>query len=141
MADDVRQSRNAPPHARPQDGDAAPVEEQPNGHKRQATDAQPQTSNADDAAASKLTALVGASLADGNDSAVTPPNLPERPRLADGIELMGEMKESAFKDPPWLISREGKFLQVTELVHRVAEHSTGDKTIDEIAQAASSGAE
>src|SRR5688572_30564931 len=109
MADEAEQSK-APPRARPQDGGAAPA-------------AEPK----DDQTESQLAALVGASLANGDGGSITPPNLPERPKLAEGIELMGEMKESAFKDPPWLASRDGKFLQITEVLHRIAEQSTGDK--------------
>ena len=33
-------------------------------------------------------------------------SLPERPILAPGVHLAGQMHESAFEDPPWLIERE-----------------------------------
>src|SRR4051812_27071551 len=29
--------------------------------------------------------------------------IPERPALAPGVNLAGQMQESAFEDPPWLI--------------------------------------
>jgi putative peptide zinc metalloprotease protein len=99
------------------------------------------TQTENDATASQLASLVGASLVNGEGGSITPPNLPERPKLAEGIELMGEMKESAFKDPPWLASRNGKFLQITEVLHRIAEHATGDKTVEDIAQSVSRGYE
>jgi len=89
------------------------------------------------APASRLDQLVGA-FASPNASpqnGTQAPGLPEYPCLAENIELMGEMKESAFKEAPWLISRNGKFLQVTRLLHKVAEHATGDRTMDEIGQA------
>src|SRR5438034_995771 len=45
--------------------------------------------------------------------------VPERPRLADGVELAGEMVESAFKSPPWLVSRDGRYIQVSKLLYVV----------------------
>lgn len=61
--------------------------------------------------------------------------LPERPKLAPGVELRGQMKESAFKDPPWLIEREGSgFVQVTQLIYQVAEQANGQNTYAQIAQ-------
>ena len=48
------------------------------------------------------------------------------------------MRESAFKNPPWLIEREGDgYVQVTELLYRIAELCDGRRTLDEIAQAVS----
>jgi putative peptide zinc metalloprotease protein len=46
------------------------------------------------------------------------------------------MQESAFVNPPWLLEREGAgYVQVTELLYRIAEQSTGDQTVEEIADA------
>src|SRR5579884_4529490 len=60
--------------------------------------------------------------------------LPDRPRLAPGIRLAGQMHESAFKEPPWLIEREGAgYVQVTALLYRTAEQCTGANTFDGIA--------
>lgn len=65
-------------------------------------------------------------------------SVPERPRLAPGVKLAGQMKESAFKDPPWLIEREGAgYVQVTEPLYRIAEQCDGQRTIEEIASAVS----
>jgi putative peptide zinc metalloprotease protein len=61
--------------------------------------------------------------------------LPERPRLAPGLKLAGQMRESAFVDPPWLLEREGAgYVQVTRLLYHVAEQCTGDQTVEEIAE-------
>jgi putative peptide zinc metalloprotease protein len=76
-----------------------------------------------------------------NDVQSVGPRIPDRPKLAENIELLGEMKESAFAEPPWLASRNGKFLQITKLVHRVAENATGDNTAGEIAEAVSANYE
>src|SRR5205823_5768891 len=38
---------------------------------------------------------------------------------------------------PWLIERDGKFLQVTETIHRTAELADGSHSLDEIAKALS----
>lgn len=62
------------------------------------------------------------------------PAIPERPRLAPGVKLAGQMQESAFKEPPWLLERDGAgYVQVTELLYRIAEQSTGDHGYDAIA--------
>jgi putative peptide zinc metalloprotease protein len=64
--------------------------------------------------------------------------LPERPQLAPGTRLADQMRESAFKNPPWLVEREGAgYVQVTELLYRIAEQCDGHKTYDEIADAVS----
>ena len=91
------------------------------------------------APASRLDALVGAfaSPAAQAQQVQVHPELPERPRLAPNVQLMGEMKESAFKDAPYLISRDGKFLQVTKLIHKIAENIDGERSYDDIAAAAS----
>ena len=48
------------------------------------------------------------------------------------------MQESAFRDPPWLLEREGAgYIQVTDLLYRIAEHCGGTHTVDEIAAAIS----
>src|SRR5438309_6347802 len=60
-----------------------------------------------------------------------------RPRLADNVRLLGPMTESAFAAQPWLVERNGRFLQVTEFLYRVAELADGTRTIDQIAADAS----
>jgi putative peptide zinc metalloprotease protein len=45
------------------------------------------------------------------------------------------MQESAFVNPPWLLEREGSgYVQVTELLYRIAEFADGSNTVEEIAQ-------
>jgi putative peptide zinc metalloprotease protein len=44
------------------------------------------------------------------------------------------MQESAFKDPPWLLEREGSgYLQVNALLYHIAEQCNGRQTTEEIA--------
>ena len=63
--------------------------------------------------------------------------LPERPVLAPHVELSGAMQESGFAKQQWLVQRDGRFLQLTELLYRVAEQANGARTHDEIARAVS----
>lgn len=64
--------------------------------------------------------------------------VPARPTLAPGVRLAGQMRESAFKNPPWLIERGGAgYVQVTELLYRIAELCDGRRTLAEIAQTVS----
>src|SRR3954454_7583031 len=72
------------------------------------------------------------SVASASDGASSP-DVPERPRLADGVTPAGQMRESAFVDPPWLIDRRGQgYVQVTELLHRIAEVLDGQHTHEQI---------
>jgi putative peptide zinc metalloprotease protein len=61
-------------------------------------------------------------------------DVPERPALADGVELSGRMEDSAFEEQPWLILRGGAFVQVSELLYRLAEQCTGERSISEVAE-------
>jgi putative peptide zinc metalloprotease protein len=63
--------------------------------------------------------------------------VPEQPALGDDVELLGQMKESAFLDPQWLISRDGRYVQVTELLYRIAEQINGQRNWQQIAEASS----
>ena len=73
--------------------------------------------------------------ADSADHAAAPARLeiPERPALADGVELVGELSGTGFVDSQWLVKRGDRFLQLTELLYRVAERVNGERTLDEIA--------
>jgi hypothetical protein len=62
---------------------------------------------------------------------------PDRPTLAPGVELSGEMQDSAFEKQPWMIVRNGAFVSVTELLYRIAEHADGQRTLSDIAHAVS----
>jgi putative peptide zinc metalloprotease protein len=59
--------------------------------------------------------------------------VPERPALAPNVELVGQMQGSGFQDRQWLIQHNGRFLQVTELLYRIAEQANGQHTLEEIA--------
>jgi putative peptide zinc metalloprotease protein len=60
-------------------------------------------------------------------------NIPERPRLAPNVQLVGEMQGTGFQDRQWLIQRDGQFIQLTELLYRVAEQANGKQTLEEMA--------
>jgi putative peptide zinc metalloprotease protein len=61
--------------------------------------------------------------------------VPARPALPPSVRLLGEFQGSGFETSPWLIQRDGKFVQVTELLYRVAEQANGTRTLAEIASA------
>ncbi len=63
--------------------------------------------------------------------------VPERPALADGVELSGEMEDSAYEEQPWMIVRNGDFVTVTELLYRIAEQADGQRSLADIANAVS----
>ena len=67
----------------------------------------------------------------------------EQPRLAAGVELIGEYKDSGFKDPPYLVRRgDGQVIQLPRLLYLVAEAADGTRDCAEIGEhvAPSSGA-
>src|SRR5918998_595106 len=68
-----------------------------------------------------------------DQAAVLEHDVPERPTRAPGVELSGQMEDSAFEDRPWLILRDGTFVRVTELLYRVAEAADGTKDIEGVA--------
>jgi putative peptide zinc metalloprotease protein len=50
-----------------------------------------------------------------------PPRLAYPPRLADGVELLGELRDSGFETPPSLVRRaDGQMIQVSRLLYLVA---------------------
>lgn len=60
--------------------------------------------------------------------------VPERPALEPGVEFIGEMKESGFEESQWLVKRGDRFVQLTELLYRVAEQANGERTLEEMAE-------
>jgi putative peptide zinc metalloprotease protein len=57
------------------------------------------------------------------------------PKLADGVELLGRFEDSGFVDPPYLARRgDGQVLQLTPLLHHVAEAADGRRTSAEVAE-------
>ena len=58
------------------------------------------------------------------------------PRLAEGLELLGEYKDSGFKEPPFLARRaDGQVLQLPRLLYLVAANSDGSRSYGQIAEA------
>jgi putative peptide zinc metalloprotease protein len=56
------------------------------------------------------------------------------PRLADGVELLGEFEDSGFENPPHLARRaDGQVIQLTELLHLVADAADGQRDAAAIA--------
>src|SRR5438270_5098244 len=57
------------------------------------------------------------------------------PRLAEGMELLGEYKDSGFKEPPFLARRaDGQVLQLPRLLYLVAANSDGRRSYGQIAE-------
>ncbi|QIN80542.1 hypothetical protein GBA65_20795 [Rubrobacter marinus] len=50
------------------------------------------------------------------------------------MELIGEMEESGFRDRQWLARRGDRFVQLSELLYRVAEEVDGGSTHEEMAE-------
>jgi putative peptide zinc metalloprotease protein len=63
--------------------------------------------------------------------------IPQRPQLAPGIQLQGEMTETAYKVPPWLLERDGAYIPVPRLLYAVAEQANGKQTLPQMAAAVS----
>jgi putative peptide zinc metalloprotease protein len=55
------------------------------------------------------------------------------PRLAPDVELVGELRGSGFVEPQWLVRRSGSYLQLSELLFRVAAELDGERTLAEVA--------
>src|SRR5580692_12492340 len=56
------------------------------------------------------------------------------PRLADGVELLGELKDSGFTKPPALVRRaDGQMIQMSRLLYLVACRIDGTRAPDAIA--------
>src|SRR5438309_1183434 len=58
----------------------------------------------------------------------------ERPILRANVRLVGQMRDTGFEHPQWLVQRGGEFLQVTELLYRILEQIDGRNTFDNIAE-------
>ncbi len=57
------------------------------------------------------------------------------PRLAEGMELIGEYEGSGFKETPYLARRkDGQVLQLTQLLYLVADAVDGERDFDRIAK-------
>lgn len=59
------------------------------------------------------------------------------PRLADGVELIGEFTDSGFEEAPYIVRRpDGQVVQIGKLFYVVAEEIDGEAGYDEIAERA-----
>ena len=70
------------------------------------------------------------------DSPASPPQVDGRPpKLADGIELIGEYEDSGYKEPPAIARRaDGQVIQLPKLLYFVAESADGRRTYEQIAE-------
>ncbi|MEA2289612.1 MAG: putative peptide zinc metalloprotease protein [Solirubrobacteraceae bacterium] len=60
------------------------------------------------------------------------------PKLAEGIELVGEYRDSGFKEPPFIVRRaDGQVIQLPALLYRLAEQVDGRRSYEEIGEALS----
>src|SRR3954469_1457731 len=60
------------------------------------------------------------------------------PRLAEGIELVGEYQNSGFKNPPYIVRRaDGQVIQLPKLLYQLAEQVDGHRDYDAIGEALS----
>jgi putative peptide zinc metalloprotease protein len=57
----------------------------------------------------------------------------EAPSLAADVELLGELRGSGFAEPQWLARRSGGYLQLSELLYRVASELDGERTHADVA--------
>src|ERR671915_123027 len=54
-------------------------------------------------------------------------------RLAQGIELVGEYRDSGFKTPPWIVRRaDGQVVQLPRLLYLIAEQADGRRSSQQI---------
>lgn len=61
-----------------------------------------------------------------------------RPARLAGVWPLGELADSGFRDRQWLVERDGRFVQLTELLYRVVEQADGTRSLDEVAAAVAS---
>jgi putative peptide zinc metalloprotease protein len=73
----------------------------------------------------------------GADNEVQPEDVPDQPRLAPKVELSGAAQDGAFEEGQWLVQRDGRFIQVTELLYRVLEGIDGKRDLAGVAEAVS----
>ena len=65
----------------------------------------------------------------------------QRPARSPSVRLLGEMPETGFEESQWLVERDGRFLQLTELLYRVLEQTNGERSLEEIARAVTDSTE
>ncbi|MCU1591957.1 MAG: hypothetical protein JWP11_3213 [Frankiales bacterium] len=68
-------------------------------------------------------------------SSVAPPAADDRPRLADGVHLLGEYAGTGYVEPQYLAARTGgQQIQLSKLLHLVADECDGTSSYDDIAR-------
>jgi putative peptide zinc metalloprotease protein len=58
---------------------------------------------------------------------------PDRPTRAANVTLAGQLQDSSYTTPQWLIQRGERYLQVSEILYRIAELADGTHTPEELA--------
>ena len=58
----------------------------------------------------------------------------QRPARAPSVRLAGQLPDSGFSTPQWLVERNGQFIQLTEPLYRILEEADGERTVEQIAQ-------
>src|SRR5687768_13660295 len=81
----------------------------------------------------RASANPGDSPAGGDRQPITDADVPERPSLAPNVELSGQLQGSGFEEQQWLVLRDCRFIQLTEILYRILEQIDGQRTADEIA--------
>jgi putative peptide zinc metalloprotease protein len=67
-----------------------------------------------------------------------PPRQPDRPRLTPAVELIGEYKDSGFKESPYIVRRpDGQIVQLSRLLYLVAAEADGGRDLEQLATAVS----
>jgi putative peptide zinc metalloprotease protein len=60
---------------------------------------------------------------------------PDRPKLAEGLELIGEFEDSGFKEPQFIARRaDGQVIQLTQLLYLVASNADGNRSLGDIGE-------
>jgi putative peptide zinc metalloprotease protein len=99
-----------------------------NDEQRQGTTAAPEPVRPEKAAAAEASSRERLA-----EQAERPPEA--APRLASGIELIGEYKESGYKEPPYIARRaDGQTIQLPRLLYLVAEEVDGQRDYAAIAE-------
>jgi putative peptide zinc metalloprotease protein len=56
------------------------------------------------------------------------------PTRPDGVRLAGPLQDGGFADSQWLVQRDGRFVQLPELLYKVVELADGSRTLEDIAE-------
>ena len=68
-------------------------------------------------------------------TATQSPRTADRPKLADGLELIGEFEDSGFKEPQFIARRaDGQVIQLTQLLYQVSAQADGQRDLADIAE-------